>query len=224
MHATAELVTSRAPNKGSSSDSGGGWVGGGGGGGGGEQQLAKDVCSAGVVCVTEQSMCSNCGARVAAFTGTYISFAGGEALLCEGSVTLTYPAFTIEKHVDHGVLCLKSLSCVLLQVGSELTLADVSALCAALPLFTAVLSAEARQPYPALTAWISSTSQDPHFSRVLGEWRALQRSHQAAALTAGNDNADVPHQQQQGGISISSNSCRHDCRHPCSSNTVAVTL
>ncbi|WIA29336.1 hypothetical protein OEZ86_011841 [Tetradesmus obliquus] len=54
-------------------------------------------------------------------------------------------------------------------VGSVLSLADVAVLCAALPLFSSVLSAEARQPYPALAAWLAATSKDPRFSSVLGD-------------------------------------------------------
>lgn len=59
--------------------------------------------------------------------------------------------------------------CVCLQVGSALSLADVSVVCAALPLFQHVLSVEARQPFPAVSSWISTISSNGHFSKVLGE-------------------------------------------------------
>lgn len=64
----------------------------------------------------------------------------------------------------------RGLALLLLQVGSSLTLADVSVLCAALPLFRSVLGADARAAYPATCAWLASSSGgNPHFSRVLGE-------------------------------------------------------
>jgi glutathione S-transferase len=66
-------------------------------------------------------------------------------------------------------------------VGSALNLADVAVLCAALPLFSSVLSAEARQPYPALAAWLASTSQNPHFNRVLGEQQQMQQGQRCTA-------------------------------------------
>lgn len=56
-----------------------------------------------------------------------------------------------------------------LQVGGELSLADVSVLCAVQPLLSSVLSAEARQPYPALLAWLQACSSNSTISTVLGE-------------------------------------------------------
>jgi hypothetical protein len=87
-----------------------------------------------------------------------------------GSETALYIIFLLTPAV-----CACALSAVCCQVGAALSLADVAVLCAALPLFSSVLSAEARQPYPALAAWLASTSQNPHFNRVLGEQQQQHR-------------------------------------------------
>jgi hypothetical protein len=63
------------------------------------------------------------------------------------------------------VLC---CSVLLLQAGAALSLADVSVLCAVQPLLSSVLSAEARQPYPALLAWLQACSSNSTISTVLG--------------------------------------------------------
>lgn len=56
-----------------------------------------------------------------------------------------------------------------LQAGAGLSLADVSVLCAVQPLLSSVLSAEARQPYPALLAWLQACSSNSTISTVMGE-------------------------------------------------------
>lgn len=63
---------------------------------------------------------------------------------------------------------------LVVQAGDELSLADVSVLCAVSPLLGGVLSAEARQLYPTLLAWQQACSSNSHISTVLGEQQQQQ--------------------------------------------------
>jgi hypothetical protein len=104
------------------------------------------------------------------------------------------------------VLCAKvaavtdAAGALFLQAGGELSLADVSVLCAVSPLLGGVLSAEARQPYPALLAWQQACSSNSHISTVLGE------QQQQEELVGRSINAGGSADSRQG---ASPAACRH---------------
>jgi glutathione S-transferase len=52
--------------------------------------------------------------------------------------------------------------------GNDPTIADVAVVCALQPLFSSVLSAQARSAYPGLAQWVQSAAVLPAVSPVLG--------------------------------------------------------
>ena len=68
--------------------------------------------------------------------------------------------------IDCDLRCCHSMS---LQVGGEVTLADIAVAAALQPLLASVLSSAARSAYPGVIQWFVSLSGTQSFAKILGE-------------------------------------------------------